>query len=783
MKQKCTPLINVSSPHQSDYSSGVDTLSVDYKQAAHDWQARGFTVVPLKPGTKHPAVKWKNGNWLAELKADHHAAIERHFTRGREVGAIVDCGLFILDADSPEAVAALWRIEEAHGVVPLMIVTTSKGQHHYFRRGPDTYAMQVGLSTEQHPAGIDVRTARTLTEGRSIIVLPPSTGKYLGTPQVSSIHDLLEIDQAFIDAVFLHNGMEAPRPRTVTALRRDIGECFGAPPPPPPIDSETWAVLNCIEPNMDYQDWMRVCFGLHNHYQGSDAGYAIFDRWCRRDEGSYPGPVATRAKWRSCNADGATTWASVVSMARARGIEQRLQDGPIVAALLATATQDNVGLAFAERCRGEYVFLHGHGKWARWDGTRWCIDTLGSAREEVRRLARAHNIKSHAQCASLSFVNGALGLAQSDPRFAREVTNFDQDNYLLNCPDGTYDLRTMICQAHNPEDCITLVTPVSPVQTGGEEFRKFLDDITAGDVDLQLFLQRSLGSCLSGAIEEHWLLFWYGLGRNGKNTLAERVTKAMGEYAGVIPTSTLMAQKNPEHKTELMSLKGKRLVTSGEVEEGSHWAEARIKELTGDSAISARYMKQDYVTFQRTHKHLLHGNHQPLLTNVDPAIRSRMKVVPFSVSFEGREDNDLVARLDRELGYVLFWLMEGHRAWMAAGKRIGTCEAVQAASAAYYEEQSTVEMWLSECCDIVSEVRANNEWASANDLYSSYTSWMVANGSRPLGDRRFSAKMQSLGHPKVMSNGARYRQGVVLKNTQVVVAAFAPNEVEHLRAQ
>ena len=85
-------------------------------------------------------------------------------------------------------------------------------------------------------------------------------------------------------------------------------------------------------------------------------------------------------------------------------------------------------------------------------------------------------------------------------------------------------------------------------------------------------------------MEEHWLLFWHGTGRNGKNTLGELVMHILGDYAGMMPSSALMMTKTAEHKTELMSLMGKRLVISGEVEEGQFWAESRIKELTGDAA-------------------------------------------------------------------------------------------------------------------------------------------------------------------------------------------------------
>ena len=65
--------------------------------------------------------------------------------------------------------------------------------------------------------------------------------------------------------------------------------------------------------------------------------------------------------------------------------------------------------------------------------------------------------------------------------FARRLEDFDRDSYLLNCPDGTYDLREMVRRPHSPDDCITLMTSVSPEETGGERFLQFMDEITGGD--------------------------------------------------------------------------------------------------------------------------------------------------------------------------------------------------------------------------------------------------------------------------------------------------------------
>ena len=65
---------------------------------------------------------------------------------------------------------------------------------------------------------------------------------------------------------------------------------------------------------------------------------------------------------------------------------------------------------------------------------------------------------------------------------------------------------------------MTHMTTIAPKAGPAPIFLKFMDEICNGDQDLVYFLQRALGAMLSGAIEEHWLMFWIGGGRNGKST-------------------------------------------------------------------------------------------------------------------------------------------------------------------------------------------------------------------------------------------------------------------------
>ena len=393
--------------------------------------------------------------------------------------------------------------------------------------------------------------------------------------------------------------------------------------------------------------------------------------------------------------------------------------------------QDMNAQAFALKLGNKLKYGADTGTWYGYLDGRWAPDDKGKVKHMIRLMCR--NVGG-AKAKETRHQSAIEDMCKRDPVFAVLASEtFDRNNYLLNTSQGVIDLRTGKMLPHSPDLHITKMTEVAPSVERGEVFTQFLWEITDGDFELMDFLQVSLGACLSGAVESHWLLFWIGTGRNGKNTLGDLVMWIMGDYARKIPATTLMAKEHEAHPTELASLLGVRLAVSSEVEQGAFWQEAKINELTGDGTISARFMRQDFFEFERTHKHLIYGNNRPRLKTVTPALKARIKIVPFKVSFVGREDPELPAKLKGEAGYILQWLIDGHIKWLAAGRRLPHCDAVEAESADYFDNQSVVEMWVSErITRVPDDGRAGRGWPKAEALYRDYERWKTDRGEKPL---------------------------------------------------
>jgi putative DNA primase/helicase len=141
-------------------------------------------------------------------------------------------------------------------------------------------------------------------------------------------------------------------------------------------------------------------------------------------------------------------------------------------------------------------------------------------------------------------VRRQLDMAQ--PHAVRSISQFDNDPWLLNVPNGTVNLRKGQLLPHNPADHLTQLAG-SNYNPDAEcpRFEQFLTEIFAGDKELIRFVRRFAGYTLTGDTSEQCFLFCQGAGRNGKSTLISILQEMLGDYARSTPTQTLVAEFIP----------------------------------------------------------------------------------------------------------------------------------------------------------------------------------------------------------------------------------------------
>lgn len=400
---------------------------------------------------------------------------------------------------------------------------------------------------------------------------------------------------------------------------------------------------------------------------------------------------------------------------------QPLDDSDNVDARPPEFSDEALALAFADRHRNELRYVAAWGRWLAWSGHKWAQDDTLAVFDRVRALCREHaarcnKLKAGQHIASAKTVAAVERLSRSDRSLAATVDQWDSDHWLLNTPERAVDLKSGDYLPSQPYQYATKSTAVSP---GGtiSTWLTFLDRATAGNTDLQSFLQRMAGYCLTGSTREHALFFLYGTGANGKSVFVNTLSGIVADYGVTAGMETFVASNSDRHPTDLASLRGARLVTATETEEGRHWAEARIKALTGGDKIAARHMRQDFFEFCPIFKLLVCGNHKPSLRNVDEAIRRRLHLIPFTVTIPPAErDPSLAERLREEWPGILAWMIEGALQWQEIG--LQPPPVVRDATAEYLEAEDALAIWLAECT-----ITDPTCYATSADLFRSWKSW------------------------------------------------------------
>jgi putative DNA primase/helicase len=411
-------------------------------------------------------------------------------------------------------------------------------------------------------------------------------------------------------------------------------------------------------------------------------------------------------------------------------------------------TEDDVAEAFAVQNAGLLRFDHETGKWFVWQGAHWKINKTELAFDWARHLCREVR-KGQTRMASKRAAEGVEQMARCDQRLAVTSDWWDRDPLLLGTPNGTVDLKA--------GDYITKLTRVAPdAKSTCPVFVKFLSECTNGDKGVQRFLQQFAGYCLTGLTDAQVLLFIYGPGGNGKSVLQGVFADILADYASTAAMHTFAASRQERHLTEIAMLRGARLVTSSETENGQHWNESRINQLTGGDLVTANLMYHDHFTFRPQFKIFMIGNHKPQLGTVNDAARRRFNIVPF-LNKPQTPDLKLKQKLKAEYPAILHWMIEGCLDYQANGLTVP--EAVCKATNEYFDEQDLPGQWIQEKCECGP---GKKEIASA--LYGSWKEFAGKSGGKPGSTATFASMLKQRGYEPFKSSVNHYL-GIKLRET------------------
>lgn len=347
----------------------------------------------------------------------------------------------------------------------------------------------------------------------------------------------------------------------------------------------------------------------------------------------------------------------------------------------------------------------------------------------------------------------------SKPELVVPAAQLDAKASELNTPAGIVDLNTGTIRPHDRRAYCTKITAAAPGQQGAQMWADFLAAVTQGDINLQIFLQTVCGMALFGKVYHEGIIMAYGGGRNGKSTLFNAVGAVLGDYAGSIAVDTLTVNRNGNQGASLATLRGKRLVITGELEEHQRLSIAMLKRLasTDTLRIEEKYRAPEDIV--PSHSIVLFTNHLPRVGSTDGGTWRRLVVVPFQATISA---SGVIANygevLAKEAGpAILQWCIEGAVLFARNRFRLELPEAVEEATAEYREREDWLTNFLTERCR-----RGPNYRAGAAELYAGYKDWAAASGEyvRRLND--FNTAMECAGYHQIRPGNRKTWEGVEL---------------------
>jgi putative DNA primase/helicase len=446
------------------------------------------------------------------------------------------------------------------------------------------------------------------------------------------------------------------------------------------------------------------------------------------------------------------------------GMTETISSGPI---------DDDYPTTDLGNCR-RFVAAHGAdlrwapqlGTYLAWDGSRWKEDITDEATRRAKQMvddmlasalaltgsARDELLKHGIRSSAAGRLRATVELARSEPGIPVTVDHLDTDPFLLNVENGIVDLRTGTLLDHDRDRLCTKMAAAAYIpNTPAPNWQRFLVDAFDGDTDLIEFVQRYAGYSLTGDVSEHKIVFATGPGGNGKSTFLNAIRGGVGNYGMTLDPRVLMVSAHDEHPTGLTDLRGARLVTTIETENGRRIAEALLKQITGGDPIRARRMRCDYFQFQPTHKLWLAGNHLPRIKGSDHGIWRRIVVVPFDVTFTGdREDKHLGDKLHDERDGILAWMVEGCLAWQRDGLKVPPRVAM--ATDDYRTNEDHLGRFLADCT-----VTGENTCVSTKALREAYETWCEENGETAWSAQAIGRELTSRGFDSTRLGEARTR--------------------------
>jgi putative DNA primase/helicase len=301
----------------------------------------------------------------------------------------------------------------------------------------------------------------------------------------------------------------------------------------------------------------------------------------------------------------------------------------------------------------------------------------------------------------------------------------------IDLNNGMLEIATGELKPHDKKYLSTVRIPYDYDATKGcDAWLGFLNSSLEGDQERIRVLQEYMGYCLGRDNSFHKALIMVGDGRNGKGTTMHIISRLVG-LANV--SALKLGEMN--NKETVSNLVGKLVNIDADTDASAEGYESDFRRITAGDQITARKLYKDAFTFTPYVKMVIGANDLPRIADKTHGFYDRLIIIPYNVSFAGREDFGLKGKLEAEISGILNWALEGRRRLYKNGGFSITKTMIDYV----YElkiENNPVEAFVHECVGIHDDALTIKQ-----DMYLKYCEWCKDNGHRSLSKIKFGKEL------------------------------------------
>ena len=443
---------------------------------------------------------------------------------------------------------------------------------------------------------------------------------------------------------------------------------------------------------------------------------------------------------------------------------------------------NDIGISrlFIDSFKDQLLFCKDSGCWYVWNGKYWEKDTKdgGIRNEMIKNLARYCNnlimtspdIVDSSREKLMKFYSKLFNKNYRDTiiRDAMSISpvkdsKFDNNIYLFNCQNGTYDFKTNTFKDFDREDYITNISNVYyDTSADCPRFKQYLDEVMEGKKDKIDYLMKMAAYGYTGNVNRDCFFIFYGSKtRNGKSTFVGINTYMLGTYAGTLKPATVTRKQinngGSSATPDLASVKNARWVTISEIENGMMLDISLIKTMTGRNELKARNLYENEITFKPKFKLYFDTNFLPKMTDDTIFQSDRIHLIEFTRHFELEErDFNLMEKLQQEAPGIFNLIIEYY-------KKLETESFVIP-----QESQDTLTRYRLNSNNILAFKTAKlfddkTAYIKASKLYDIYKEWCEEEELKFLSKKNFKEEMLKLGATYLEKEHHKNEDGVYEK--------------------